>query len=88
MKLTYKRNGEINMSKHIIEQLIDEGVKTWNGDDYVPYSQNIIDFMKEYEELCKKHDISLGHEDMHGAFELYKYDEENIKWVVCGNSYV
>lgn len=43
---------------------------------------NIIsNFLKEYEELCKKYNISLAHEDCHGAFILEEYNEDNIEWV-------
>jgi hypothetical protein len=42
---------------------------------------NIKNFLREYKELCKKYDVSLGHEDEHGGFILYEYDEEMIEWV-------
>ena len=42
---------------------------------------NIKNFLREYKELCKKYNISLGHEDEYGGFILHEYDEEMIEWV-------
>lgn len=42
---------------------------------------NIKNFLIEYKELCKKYNVSLGHEDEYGGFILYEYDEEMIEWV-------
>lgn len=44
-------------------------------------NNNIENFFREYEELCKKYDVSLAHEDSQGGFLIDVYDEENIKWV-------
>lgn len=41
----------------------------------------IVDFLVEYEELCRKHNISLAHEDTGGGFLLEKYSDHNLKWV-------
>ena len=43
--------------------------------------ERIKQFMKEYEELCIKHGISLSHEDCQGAFIIDEYDEDNVEWV-------
>ena len=40
-------------------------------------------FMKEYEELCKKYNLSLGHEDSQGGFILDEYKEDYVDWVKC-----
>ena len=37
--------------------------------------------MKEYEELCVRHGLSLGHEDYEGGFIIDEYDADNIEWV-------
>lgn len=39
-------------------------------------------FFKEYEELCKKYNVSLSHEELR-RFILEPYHENNIKWVKC-----
>lgn len=38
-------------------------------------------FIEEIIELCKKYNLSLGHEDTHGSFLVAPYDEEAIKWI-------
>ena len=43
--------------------------------------ERIKKFMKEYEELCIKHGMSLSHEDCQGAFIIDEYDEDNVEWV-------
>lgn len=43
--------------------------------------QAIDEFLRELEELCRKHNLSLAHEDAHGAFIIQKLDERNIRWV-------
>jgi hypothetical protein len=41
----------------------------------------IKNFFKEYEELCKKYNFSLAHEDCEGGFILEEFNEDNINWV-------
>ena len=43
--------------------------------------ERIKNFMKEYEELCIRHGMTLSHEDSQGAFIIDEYDEDNIEWV-------
>lgn len=38
-------------------------------------------FLNEFEELCKKHNRSIGHEDGQGAFEIHLFDQGYIDWV-------
>lgn len=39
-------------------------------------------FLDEIEAVCRKHGMSLGHEDSHGAFIVYtNVDETIIKWL-------
>lgn len=47
---------------------------------YVELS-NVDAFIKEIEEVCRKHDMSISHEDGHGAFIIELYDEYNIEWL-------
>ena len=42
--------------------------------------ERIENFMKEYEELCVRHGLSLGHEDYEGGFIIDEYDADNIEW--------
>ena len=43
--------------------------------------ERIENFMKEYEELCMRHGLSLGHEDYEGGFIIDEYDADDIEWV-------
>ena len=43
--------------------------------------ERIKNFMREYEELCITHGMSLRHEDCQGAFIIDEYDEDNVAWV-------
>lgn len=46
-------------------------------------NESINAFLNEIAEVCKKHGLSIGHEDRHGGFEIEPYDEENIKWLMA-----
>ena len=39
-------------------------------------------FLIELVEVCRRHRMTLGHEDDHGAFEVRSFDEANIKWML------
>lgn len=60
-----------------------------NPFDYISYntpSGNISEeqaneFLSEIEELCRKHNISISHEDTHGAFILERFDEDLLEWL-------
>lgn len=43
--------------------------------------ENVEQFLKEIENVCKKHNMSISHEDGHGAFIIEKFYESNIKWL-------
>jgi hypothetical protein len=38
-------------------------------------------FLSEVEQLSRKHNLSLAHEDQHGAFEVYTYDDNYARWL-------
>lgn len=38
-------------------------------------------FLNDIKSVCQKHGLSISHEDGWGAFEIQKYDEENIEWL-------
>jgi len=39
-------------------------------------------FLNEVVEVCKRHGLSIGHEDGHGAFRVEDYDETNTEWLL------
>lgn len=38
-------------------------------------------FLEDLFDLYCKHNMSISHEDCHGAFELTDYDDDNIQWM-------
>lgn len=46
------------------------------------YKENkeVDNFIREIIEVCKKHGMSISHEDDHGAFEIVKYNDSDAKW--------
>jgi len=44
--------------------------------------EKIDTFLKEIETVCKKHNLSISHEDGHGAFQVEKFDKDNIEWLM------
>lgn len=38
-------------------------------------------FLKEIECVCKKYNLSISHEDSHGAFIIEDYSEEVMEWL-------
>jgi hypothetical protein len=37
-------------------------------------------FIEEIIDVCKKHGLSIGHEDTQGAFEIKEYNTDDIEW--------
>ena len=38
-------------------------------------------FLDDIIEVYRKHNLSLSHEDCHGAFQIEPYDQLNIDWL-------
>lgn len=47
----------------------------------VDMPKEMEDFLNDIKMICKKHNLSISHEDYHGAFLIEEYDEDNIKWL-------
>lgn len=45
--------------------------------------ERMKNFLDEIESVCKKHNLSISHEDCHGAFIIEDYSSENIEWLFC-----
>ena len=58
-------------------------MKNWSliENDDIETPENIINFLNEITKIYKKYNLSLSHEDCHGAFIIEDYDEYNIKWL-------
>jgi hypothetical protein len=52
-------------------------MKRWNTDTQESEEHPEIDtFIEEILSVCKRHGLSIGHEDGHGAFEIHPYSPE------------
>ena len=62
-------------------------MKNWDcsKNEYVETSKELKRFLKDIENVCKKHGYSISHEDGHGAFEIEKYSDDNIDWLRNAN---
>ncbi len=54
-----------------------------HGGDYVE-RPDIDAFIEEVLEVCERHKFAIGHEDGHGAFEIYDGPSDSDKnWLRC-----
>ena len=44
-------------------------------------------FLEDIKKVCEKHNLSISHEDGHGAFIVEDYDERNIDWLFNASRY-
>lgn len=58
-------------------------MESWdiNKNKNIKTPESIIKFLNEIDNICKKYNFSISHEDSHGGFILEKYDDYNIKWL-------
>lgn len=65
--------------------------KVWdnNLNERIEMPSKMENFLNEIEKISKKYDLSISHEDGHGAFIIDDYDERNIEWLKAAlKSYV
>lgn len=48
---------------------------------HIPIPENITEFLRDIEKVCQFHNLSIAHEDNHGAFIIENFDENNIRWL-------
>lgn len=56
------------------------GVKRWDGSENVSVPEADT-FIEEVLAVCKKHGMSISHEDHHGAFEIIAFTDEAAEWL-------
>lgn len=58
-------------------------MESWdiNKNKNIKTPESVINFLNEIDNICKKYNFSISHEDDHGAFILEKYYDYNIKWL-------
>lgn len=58
-------------------------MKSWDLNKHkdIKTPVSVIKFLNEIDNICKKYNFSISHEDSHGGFILEKYNEYNINWL-------
>lgn len=58
-------------------------MESWdiNKHENIKTPESVINFLNEIDNICKKYNLSISHEDSHGCFILEKYNDYNIKWL-------
>lgn len=41
----------------------------------------IAAFLDDIEAVCRKHGMSIEHQDGHGAFEIWEFNQDAIEWL-------
>jgi len=49
--------------------------------EYVETPDEMKNFFDEIEAVCRKHGLSIGHEDSNGGFEIHRFRQEDITWL-------
>lgn len=58
-------------------------MKSWDiiKSEDIETPEEVIKFLNEIDNICKKYNLSISHEDGHGEFIIEKYDDYNIRWL-------
>jgi hypothetical protein len=60
----------------------DGGMKRWNRHAADSLEAHDIDaFLDEIEAVCRKHGLSIGHEERTYAFEIEEFSESDMNWL-------
>ena len=49
----------------------------------VDMPKEMENFLNDIKMICKKHNLSISHEDYHGTFLIEEYNEDNVEWLFC-----
>lgn len=49
--------------------------------DNIKVPEKVKSFYYEIEQVCMKYNLSISHEDAHGAFELKEFSHSNMVWL-------
>jgi len=57
-------------------------MKRWSrkNSDYIQ-NDKIDKFIEDIKAVCKKHDLSISHEDCQGSFKIEPFSDDNIEWL-------
>jgi hypothetical protein len=60
-------------------------MKRWNHNFEKRTNRAVDAFLADILEVCKKHDMSISHEDNEGAFEIERMSTYNMEWLLNAN---
>ena len=76
---------ETKKGKQILEEMFSDKENNMVWDitkrELIDRPDEMTDFLNEIKEVCKKHNLSISHEDYHGSFIIQNYDESNLEWL-------
>jgi hypothetical protein len=75
--------GGIIMVKTIAEKILTGEDKTevyYRGKTIIA-PVKMIEFLNEIESICRKHNLSIAHEDNQGGFIIQEYKDGNMEWL-------
>ena len=63
-------------------------MKTWDckTKEFIDTPEKQVKFLEEIEVICKKYDLSISHEDDHGAFEIDRFNADNMEWLKAAHT--
>ncbi len=57
-------------------------MKRWDNNEHkVVKNEKVDSFLLDIIKVCQKHDLSISHEDIHGAFTVTNYNTSDIDWL-------
>jgi hypothetical protein len=65
----------------------DKNTRWSKSDGKVPSDPAIDSFLDEIKEVCKKHGLSISHEDSQGGFIIEKYSDSNLEWLFAASDH-
>jgi len=61
-------------------------MKRWHIESGSEIESTTVDqFLEEVAAVCRKHRLSIAHEDCGGAFIVAEFDESNIDWLMAAH---
>lgn len=53
--------------------------------EFIETPLEMVEFFNEIEDVCKKYNLSIAHEDIGGAFIINSYNSDNVNWLRAGS---
>jgi hypothetical protein len=61
----------------------ESAMKRWSSAAHETVEAPEVDaFLAEIGDVCRKHGLSISHEDVHGGFIVDRFDERTLEWLM------